>query len=140
MAYLQRELEQLTVRAPFDGFVVDVPVKESEAVSVGSALVEISGSHVKIIETRIPENRMLEVRSGQPVIIRSSLYNFLKYDVYHGVVTHIAPHGIMEGNRVFYDVTITIDEGEDILKVGSAANCEILVGSHPVINLLIRRR
>lgn len=138
---LEREVEKLTLRAPFAGRVTDVLIKEHMNVAVGTELVALSAMDEKVIRCHIPENRFSLLQEGQRVAIKSNLYNYLHYTVYRGEVKKFPEYATHLTGQATYETYIKIlpdDGGVDKLPIGSTASCEIVVERRPLYELFLK--
>ena len=140
LSALKVSQQRLTIRAPFSGRVVGIQASTSQRVEIGTDLITLSGNEPKLIKCRVPESRFSEIKLGQSALIKSDLYNYLRHEIYRGKVHFVATHGVYDGTEIFYDVSIVITEGHDVLRVGSGALCEIQVGQQSAIMLLVGKR
>ncbi len=131
---------RLRVKSPIAGRIVTISIKPFQKATIGQELFAVSGGGDKIIKCNVPERHYTYLENGQRVDIKSELYNYLTYDIYHGEIAEISPYGFRDGDGIFYEVTIRITEGSDRLKVGSAADCEIITRKAPLIRLLFPRK
>lgn len=140
LAGLATQRRRLRVAAPIAGRVVAVYTRYGEDVEIGKPLLALSGDKPKVIQCRVPESRFADVALGQEVLIKSDLYNYLRHEIYRGYVTGMSEHGIRDGERIYYELTVGITDGRDVLRVGSGAVCEIRVGRQPAFMLLVGGR
>ena len=90
---LKEKAERFTIRSPMDGEIVSIMVRTYEQVGIGRELFAVSAGNAKVIKCAIPERQYTYLSSGQPVNIKSELYNYLKYDIYRGRLASISPYG-----------------------------------------------
>lgn len=93
---LQKRVDDLTIRAPFDGMVATVAVQNSDAVSPNQAILTILNLSSLELEIGLPEEYANETSIGTPAAI-----SFLGRD-YPGHVTAISPEVV--GNQVIATV------------------------------------
>lgn len=137
---LAEKCERLQVKAPDAGKIINVFVKPYELADVGRQLVSIAVESGKLIRCRVPEKRVETVHPGEKVTIKSEFYNFIKHNVYHGVVTEVSPFGIQENGGIYYETLLRITAGNEQLRVGSAVQCEIIVDEVRFIELFFEQR
>jgi HlyD family secretion protein len=82
---LQRQVDELTIVAPFDGMVANVAVQDRDAVVRGQPVLTIVDLSAFEVEIDVPENYGREVPSGTPAEI---LYEGKTYE---GRVTAMSP-------------------------------------------------
>lgn len=127
VADVRRQVDELTIRSPFDGLVATVPVEDRDAVVRGQALVGVVDLSDLEVEVNIPESYADDVAPGvaaevivgsQPVV---------------GILTRVAPEvrsGQVEGRVAFKDgvppglrqnqrvsTRLVLAEETDVLKV-----------------------
>jgi HlyD family secretion protein len=82
---LQKRVDDLTIRAPFDGMVAAVAVQEGNGVAPNQAVLTVVNLSSLELEIGLPEEYANETRVGTPAVI-----TFLNRD-YPGKVTRISP-------------------------------------------------
>jgi HlyD family secretion protein len=82
---LQKRVDDLTIRAPFDGMVATVAVQEGNGVAPNQAVLTVVNLSSLELEIGLPEEYANETRVGTPAVI-----TFLGRD-YPGKVTRISP-------------------------------------------------
>jgi HlyD family secretion protein len=82
---LQKRVDDLTIRAPFDGMVATVAVQDRDAVAPNQAIVTVVNLSSLELEIGLPEEYANETAIGTPAVI-----SFLGRD-YPGRVTAISP-------------------------------------------------
>src|SRR3954468_18722294 len=82
---LQKRVDSLTIRAPFDGMVAAVAVQEGNGVAPNQAVLTVVNLSSLELEIGLPEEYANETRVGTPALI-----TFLNRD-YPGKVTRISP-------------------------------------------------
>jgi HlyD family secretion protein len=84
-AELQRKVEELTVRAPFDGMVATVNVQDRDAIAANQAILTIVNLSSFELELPLPEEYAADTSIGTPAIIA------FEGREYTGNVTAISP-------------------------------------------------
>jgi HlyD family secretion protein len=82
---LQRQVEALTIAAPFDGFVASVPLQDRDSVPANSAIATVVNLSKFEVEFTLPENYAAEVSPG------TSAQIFYEGRDYPGHVTAMSP-------------------------------------------------
>jgi HlyD family secretion protein len=123
----RRQVEELTIRAPFDGLVATVAVEDRDAVVRGQALVGVVDLSDLEVEVNIPESYADDVSPGVAAEVTVGSQPTA------GVLTRVAPEvrsGQVEGRVAFVDGTppglrqnqrvstrLVLAEESDVLKV-----------------------
>ncbi len=130
----QREMEKMTIRAPFEGEVSYVYAHPGDLIDTGSPIVSLITTS-RVIEAKIAEEDFANVKVGQKVLVK-----FLPYGewLYHGRVTKILPTADPETQRHLVDLEITDIEREKLIP-GITGEVSIVVGAHHA-NAVIPRR
>lgn len=83
-------LDKMTVRAPIDGTVLQVNVREGEAVSPGSPQppLQLADLSAMCVRSELDERDIGSVRVGQPVIVRATAFPGREFE---GSVSSVAP-------------------------------------------------
>lgn len=82
---LQKRVDDLTIRAPFDGMIASVAVQNSDAVAPNQPILTIVNLSSLELEVQLPEEYANETAIGTPAVI-----TFLSRD-YPGKITAISP-------------------------------------------------
>lgn len=82
---LQKRVDELTIRAPFDGMVASVAVQNSDAVAANQAILTVVNLSSLEVEIGLPEEYANDTSIGTPVTINVSGRD------YDGQVTAISP-------------------------------------------------
>jgi HlyD family secretion protein len=89
-AVARAALDKMTVRAPIDGTVLQVNVREGEAVSPGSPQppLQLADLSAMCVRSELDERDIGSVRVGQPVIVRATAFPGREFE---GSVSSVAP-------------------------------------------------
>jgi HlyD family secretion protein len=131
----QRNLDQATLKAPFDGVVsaVGIQVGSSSNTSSSSSSSTTSASSAAItlvdrsklhIDVSLSEADAAKVQVGQPVALTFDALPALKLS---GKVATISPAATVSQNVVTYPVQIEFEAGDAAVKVGMSATADIEV-------------
>jgi HlyD family secretion protein len=119
VAQAQAAVDNLALRAPFDGMVADLPVKVGERVSPGQAAVVLADDSSWVVETKdLTELAVAKVKEGQAVSITLAA---LPDVTLSGTVTSIARVYVERQGDVTYLVKIAITEANPDLRWGMTA-------------------
>ncbi len=136
LATAQRNLDQATLKAPFDGVVSAVSIQPGASSNAGSTsssgsststssaaitLVDRSKLH---IDVNLSETDAARVQVGQPVTLT---FDALPNVTTRGTVATIAPSATVNQNVVTYPVQVEFDPGTTPVKVGMSATADIQV-------------
>jgi HlyD family secretion protein len=97
---VRRQVDELTIRAPFDGLVATVPVEDRDAVVRGQALVGVVDLSDLEVEVNIPESYADDVAPGVAAEVTVGSQPVA------GILTRVAPEvhsGQVEGRVAFKD-------------------------------------
>lgn len=122
----QAQLSQATLRAPFSGTIVSVPIEIGEVVAPGMpALILANTAHWRMQTNDLSETDVVLVSVGQKAAV--TLDAFVG-QTFNGKVIEIA--SVSETNRgnVTYAVTIDLDPTTEPLRWGMTAFADIQVG------------
>jgi RND family efflux transporter MFP subunit len=130
----QRDIDKMTVRAPFEGEVSYVYAHPGDLIDTGSPIVSLITTS-RVIEAKIAEEDFANIKVGQPVLVK-----FLPYGewLYHGTVTKILPTADPETQRHLVDLEVT-DIPKEKLIPGITGEVSIVVGAHHA-NAVVPRR
>lgn len=127
VADAQRQLDELSIRAPFDGVVSNVAVQDRDAVVQGQALLTIVDLSGFEIDVDVPENYAADIAPGMPAEVRDEnrtwparLVSFspeVKDNQIRGTVAFDGetPPGLRQNQRV--SVRLLLDRRAGVLKI-----------------------
>ena len=115
LAAAQSALDDLELRAPFDGTVTGLEVHESEWVTAGQEVLELSDlQNLRVETTDLSERDVPRIEIDQPVTV---VIEALNQDV-TGRVREISPLADTLGGDVVYKTTIELDSHPAGLRAG----------------------
>src|ERR1035438_4528928 len=136
-ANLKQLVEQLgytTIESPLDGIVLSRDVEIGDAVSsilvLGSTatLVMTLGDTSEVyVKGKVDESDIGKVYLGQPARIKVESF---KDKTFTGKVTKISPMGVEKDNVTTFEVRVSINNPEGVLKAMMTANAEIILEEH----------
>lgn len=136
----QRELEQMTLRAPIPGLVVYLEiwkggtmdkVQEGDSPWPGQGLVNIPDLSEMIVNTTVSEVDASKVDSAQEVIVTLDAF---PDKIYHGYVTKKSTLARRKesGSKInVFDVEVAIKDNDGKLKPGMSASARIIINRLP---------
>jgi RND family efflux transporter MFP subunit len=130
----ERQMEKMTIRAPFDGQVSAVFAHPGDLVDQGSPIVSLITTS-RIVEAKISEEDFANIKVGQVASV-----TFLPYGdwLYNGTVTKILPTADPETQRHLVDVSIRDIEPNKLIP-GITGEVTIVVGSRHAKAIVPRR-
>jgi RND family efflux transporter MFP subunit len=129
----RRQLEKMTVRAPFDGVISAVYARPGDLIG-GNAPIATLISTSRTVEAKISEENFAGLAIGQKASVR-----FLGYgpQLYGASVTKILPTADPQSQR--YIVHLDVDLPPDKLVPGLTGEVSIVVGEHEAAAIVPRR-
>jgi len=125
VAEAQKQLDEATINAPFDGVVARIDADEGDIVSAGTTIVYLIDPTILELKAEVDEIDMPGVKLGQRAIIDVDALPGVQFQ---GEVTSIPPLSIETAGVVVYEVKIGIDVLKDYeLKPGMSASADILI-------------
>ena len=134
-------LDKTVSRAPFDGLVTNVPVREGETVVVGiqnaegSTLMTLADMSVITAEVKVDETDIVNVRLGQPADVT---VDALPGKIFKGHVTEVGDQALLRTTGIAtsqsttgteeakdFKVVVTLDESSDQLRPGLSSTAKI---------------
>jgi HlyD family secretion protein len=134
-ALVMVDLGYVSIRAPISGTVASVSTQRGETVAASFAaptFVTIIGEHALQLVAMVDETDIANVRRGDPVTFTVDAYTARDFP---GVVESVAPKATIVSGVVNYEVTVTIREGEKLLKPDMPANVSIQTARRSVLVL-----
>ncbi len=131
---LEEQLSYTTIESPLDGIVLSRDVEIGDAVSsilvLGSSatLVMTLGDTSEVyVKGKVDESDIGKVYLGQPARIKVESF---KDKTFTGKVTKISPMGVEKDNVTTFEVRVSINNPEGMLKAMMTANAEIILEEH----------
>jgi HlyD family secretion protein len=131
---LEEQLSYTTIESPLDGIVLSRDVEIGDAVSsilvLGSSatLVMTLGDTSEVyVKGKVDESDIGKVYLGQPARIKVESF---KDKTFTGKVTKISPMGVEKDNVTTFEVRVSINNPEGVLKAMMTANAEIILEEH----------
>lgn len=140
-------LDKTVSRAPFDGLVTNVPVREGETVVVGiqnaegSTLMTLADMSVITAEVKVDETDIVNVRLGQPAEVT---VDALPGKSFRGHVTEVGDQALLRTTGIAtsqsttgteeakdFKVVVTLDDTSDQLRPGLSATAKITTAHRP---------
>jgi HlyD family secretion protein len=122
LATAERNLEQATLKAPFDGVVSAVAVQPGGIANSGTGAITLVDRSTLHIEVNLSETDAAKVQVGQPVTLT---FDALPNVTLTGKVATIAPVATVNQNVVTYPVQVEFNPGDALVKVGMSATADI---------------
>ena len=142
MQYVQSQLNDTNIRAPFDGVVTQKYADNGAIVTPTTASTNNSATSSSIISlagrlemvAAVAESDIDNIKVGQHTAITASAY---PTKVFHGTVTLIAPEAIVNQNVTSFEVHTSIDDDKDHkLMSGMNVNCDFIAGKRDNVLLI----
>ena len=131
---LEEQLGYTTIESPIDGIILSRDVEIGDAVSsilvLGSSatLVMTLGDTSEVyVKGKVDESDIGKVYLGQPARIKVESF---KDKTFTGKVTKISPMGVEKDNVTTFEVRVSINNPEGVLKAMMTANAEIILEEH----------
>ena len=134
LAAAQYELENVVLRAPFDGIISTINVVPGAYVNASAGAGGEAGAAFTIIDTatlyldlKLGESDVMQVKAGQSVDVT---FETIPNQVFKGTVESVAPAGKTEQNVTTYAVRVRFDPKSFDIKVGMTGDAQITVQQH----------
>ncbi len=122
----QKQLDNLTVTAPFDGVITNLTVYQGDEIRSGQALLTIFDPNQLQMQISMDELDIVKIQTGQPVDISLDALTETVRNPLQGEVIKIAMEGTSTNGVTTYPVDIAIEPYEG-LKPGMNANANIIL-------------
>jgi HlyD family secretion protein len=131
----EEELANATIRAPIRATVLTRDVEVGSPVSsilnlgANATLVMTLGDIERVfVRGRVDESDIGRVRVGQTARITTESF---RDRIFEGRLTQISPIGVERDNVTTFEVEVSIDNADRVLKANMTANAEIILESFP---------
>ncbi len=127
-------LEDVTVRAPIAGTIVEKNVEEGQIVTStrevtgGTTIVRMADLAQVQVRTLVDEIDIGRIQPGMPATITVEAY---PDRTFRGEVLKIEPQAVVQQNVTMFAVLTRIANEEDLLRPGMNADVEIVIGRRP---------
>jgi HlyD family secretion protein len=129
----QERLNDVTIRAPITGVVIERPVEigtiiasASQNVSGGTILMKMADLSIMQVRALIDETDLGRVRQGLEVVVRVEAY---PERTFNGNVLKIEPQAVIDQNVTMFPVLVQLDNTSGLLKVGMNADIEVQIAT-----------
>jgi len=125
----QKDLDEATITAPFDGIVGAIYVDEGDIIppptmAATVAIYFITPTSLEL-KAEVDEIDIPDVEVGQSALVE---VDAIAYELFEGTVTLISPVPIMQAGLVLYEVNISLVIPADAgVKVGMSATADIMI-------------
>lgn len=127
----QLQLNDVSIRAPMDGTIIQKSVEEgvviqsaSQNVSGGTALFVMADLADMQVRTLVDETDMGLLRADLPVQVSVEAF---PNQTFAGVIQKIEPQAVVEQNVTMFPVIVSLDNSSGLLKPGMNAEVEIFI-------------
>lgn len=147
---LGKELEQKILRAPINGILTQMPIKQAQSfVQTGQLVARIAPQNSKIIiKAQMPIQESGFIKVGAPVKVKFDAYPFQDYGVVAGKIQWISPDSkILElngGKGEVFEVDVSLNQdyiqhqrNRISLALGQTATVEVILRQRRVIDFII---
>jgi len=140
-------LDKTISRAPFNGLVTNVPVREGETMvtgiqnALGSTLMTLADMSVITAEVKVDETDIVNIKLNQPVDVS---VDAIPGRVFKGHVTEVGDQALLRTTGIAtsqsttgteeakdFKVVVTLDEGADALRPGLSTTAKITTARVP---------
>jgi multidrug efflux pump subunit AcrA (membrane-fusion protein) len=134
LAEAKRVLEQLEIKAPFAGVVLEANARAGETIPAATALFTLADPQAVEVETTIIEEDVPYVKIGQPADV---YFDALPGEIVTGTVARIVPQRL-SGDRPLYHVYLTLSRVPAALFEGMSADASIVIAQREGVLCLPR--
>jgi multidrug efflux pump subunit AcrA (membrane-fusion protein) len=119
---MRSDLDKMTTRAPFDGFIAQRMTEVGEWISVGSTVVELIDLSRVLVTVAAPEGAYPHARVGQQARVEVDALR----RSFEGTIRHITPQADLSART--FPIEIEVDNPEGALAAGMFARATIAEG------------
>ena len=136
----QLRLEDVTIRAPMAGTVLEKNVEEgqviqsaSQNVSGGTVLLIMANLQQMQVRTLVDETDMGDIRDGMTAVVTVEAY---PERLFVGEVEKIEPQAVVQQSVTMFPVIVRLDNRSRLLKPGMNAEVEVEIAEAPSVLLI----
>ncbi|MEW5702210.1 MAG: efflux RND transporter periplasmic adaptor subunit [Candidatus Zixiibacteriota bacterium] len=126
----KQRLDDTEIRSPIDGIILSRPVEVGQIISSGTTTVTggtllctVANMKQVHIVTSVDETDIGKVTAGMPAKITPDAFPERRL---HGTVERIAPQSKVVQNVTVFEVTVLVDNAENLLKAGMNTTVEVV--------------
>jgi multidrug efflux pump subunit AcrA (membrane-fusion protein) len=134
LAEARRALEQLEIKAPFTGIILEANARAGETIPAATALFALADPQAVEVETTVIEEDVPYVTTGQPAEV---YFDALPGDIITGTVARIVPQRL-SGDRPLYHVYLSLSRVPEALFEGMSADASIVIAQREGVLCLPR--
>jgi RND family efflux transporter MFP subunit len=123
LAIAEQALSQLTIKAPFDGVILESSAVAGETIPANSSIFTLNDPQAVEVETTVIEEDLPYVEVGQPAQV---YFDALPEETIGGTISRIVPKRA-PGDRPLYYVYILLDHVPPKLLAGMSADASITI-------------
>lgn len=123
----QANYENTIIRAPADGTITSVDIKMGELASTAKQVIVLQDVSNLYVKTKINESNIANVVVGQSVAMTFDAFP----GEFTGSVVQVDPAAKIEDGIVNYEIKISINENNEIIRLGMNADVNIRAGIKP---------
>lgn len=117
-------LDQMYIRAPFDGTITDIDILVGDDVNVGTMAFRIDDFSHYLVDVNISEIDINRIHAGQDV---SLTFDAINDALYEGSVLEVGQVGFEAQGVVFFEITIELLNPNELIKPGMTSGAYITV-------------
>lgn len=121
---LQATLDQVNLRAPFDGTITDVRSKPGDEVNPGTITFRVDDFQHMLVDVQVTEVDINNVQIGQQAVVT---FDAIPSTEYHGEVVKVARVGVSSAGTVNFTVTIELTDADSAVLSGMTAAVNIVI-------------
>jgi multidrug resistance efflux pump len=127
VAVIERQVAELTVRAPADSVVEAVDLRPGDLIAPNAPVISLADQSELWVRAFLPENR-LDVRLGQKVSVRVDSFPGRRFAGHISFISRQAeftPSNVQtpeERSKQVFRIKVVLDEGRDVLRAGMSAD------------------
>lgn len=124
----EKQLENQTIKAPFDGTITSLNYSLGDMVTTGSPAAQIADLTQLYVDMPISEVDIPQIKVGQKAELVFDAY----FDqVFYGTVSEVASVGVNTAGIVNYNVTVRLDSEHEGIRPGMTVGVNILIEEKP---------
>ena len=124
----QLTLDNQTLRAPFTGVIISVPVAIGQQVATTTAITTLTNPDALEVDANVDETSVTQLKPGQPATVT---LDALPNRTFNATVAAVTPSGTTQQGVVVFPIVFRLDTQGTQVPAGASANITVVTATTP---------